>query len=341
MAVSNLIASLEVFRRCHEAARIHNIAVRQRRWRAVAGCGARPISTAPPYPRRHQPQPAAGTTAPAAAAADDSVGQVATLQGSATVTRGQCRGRGAASLRSDLQERHAARPAPTPRSASPSTTRRLSAFPPIRASSSMNSSIRRRQRQRRLVQRRDRHRRLCREPRRQDRRHEDHDAGSDARHSRHHRRGRCAGGGRRPRRRPIKLYPDADGHVGQIEVFDRQGGRLGALTQGASAFAIRRGAGGRLTAGRTEIPPQEAARDRGVLQRLNVAHTIGRQMVDPAPAIARAQSAGPNNQRRRAARRISVRRPAILAGRSAPSQSSAGGPGRPRPRGPKNDNRNR
>ena len=36
----------------------------------------------------------------------------------------------------------------------------------------------------------------------------------------------------------IKLYPDADGHVGRIEVFDRQGARLGVLTQGASAFAL-------------------------------------------------------------------------------------------------------
>ena len=37
----------------------------------------------------------------------------------------------------------------------------------------------------------------------------------------------------------IKLYPDADGHVGRIEVFDRQGARLGTLTQGSSAFALR------------------------------------------------------------------------------------------------------
>src|SRR5262249_47550727 len=36
----------------------------------------------------------------------------------------------------------------------------------------------------------------------------------------------------------IKLYPDADGRVGQIEVNDRQGARLGTLTQGASGFSI-------------------------------------------------------------------------------------------------------
>ncbi len=85
----------------------------------------------------------------------------------------------------------------------------------------------------------------------------------------------AAGGAAAP---TIKLYPDADGHVGQIEVFDRQGGRLGALTQGASAFAIRLGAGGRFAAVPYQIPPQEAARDRGVLQRLNATHNIGRRM---------------------------------------------------------------
>ena len=42
----------------------------------------------------------------------------------------------------------------------------------------------------------------------------------------------------------IKLYPDADGRVGHIEVNDRTSGtRLGALTQAASGFAIRPGAG--------------------------------------------------------------------------------------------------
>ena len=90
----------------------------------------------------------------------------------------------------------------------------------------------------------------------------------------------------------VKLYPDADGRVGQIEVFNRQGGRLGALTQGSSAFAIRPGLGGRFAAVPFQIPPQEAARDRGVVQRLFASHNIGRQM-----AIQRRQLRGPNRQR--------------------------------------------
>jgi FecR protein len=90
----------------------------------------------------------------------------------------------------------------------------------------------------------------------------------------------------------IKLYPDADGRVGQIDVFNRQGGRLGALTQGSSAFAIRPGLGGRLAAVPFQILPQEAARDRGVVQRLFASHNIGRQM-----AIQRRQLSGPNSGR--------------------------------------------
>lgn len=96
----------------------------------------------------------------------------------------------------------------------------------------------------------------------------------------------------------IKLYPDADGHVGQIEVFDRQtGGRLGALTQGASAFSLRVGAGGRLAAVPYQIPPQELARDRGVLQRLNVSHNIGRQMTIQRQQVRSRNQQRPNNQR--------------------------------------------
>jgi hypothetical protein len=116
----------------------------------------------------------------------------------------------------------------------------------------------------------------------------------------------------------IKLYPDADGHVGRIEVFDRQGGRLGALTQGTSAFALTVGAGGRLAAVPYQIPPQEAARDRGVLQRLTVSHNIGRQMV-----IQRRQSRSPNVPRR------NNQRP---PGRLQPQNRNPRGPGPLRPR---------
>jgi len=90
----------------------------------------------------------------------------------------------------------------------------------------------------------------------------------------------------------IKLYPDADGRVGQIDVFNRQGGRLGTLTQGSNAFAIRPGPGGRFAAIPFQISPQEAARDRGVVQRLFASHNIGRQM-----AIQRRQLRGPGRQR--------------------------------------------
>lgn len=91
----------------------------------------------------------------------------------------------------------------------------------------------------------------------------------------------------------IKLYPDDDGHVGRIEVFDRQGARLGALTEGASAFAMRPGAGGRFVAVPFQIPPFEETRDRGMLQRLRASHAIGRRMTTE-----RLRSRGPGRNRR-------------------------------------------
>ena len=105
----------------------------------------------------------------------------------------------------------------------------------------------------------------------------------------------------------VKLYPDADGHVGRIEVFNRQGGSLGALTQGASAFALRVGPGGRIAAVPYQIPAAEAARDRGALQRLTLTHTIGRQMLIQRQRLRGPQRGpqrgpgrqGPNNQRPR------------------------------------------
>ncbi len=96
----------------------------------------------------------------------------------------------------------------------------------------------------------------------------------------------------------IKLYPDADGRVGHIDVFDRQGGRLGALTQGSSAFQIQRGAGGRIAAVPFRIPPQEAARDRGVVQRLFASHNIGRRMTIQRRQLRQRNLRQPNNLRR-------------------------------------------
>ena len=135
----------------------------------------------------------------------------------------------------------------------------------------------------------------------------------------------------------IKLYPDADGHVGQMDVFDRQGNRLGALTQGASAFQLRPGAGGRLTAVPYRIPPQEAARDRGVLQRLNVAHNVGRRMI-----IQRRQLRAPNRQRpneqRPGRQRPNNQRPGRQNFRGPPNRPPRG-LGQPAPRNPQNKDR--
>jgi len=126
----------------------------------------------------------------------------------------------------------------------------------------------------------------------------------------------------------VKLYPDADGHVGQIDLFDRQGNRLGALTQGASGFQLGLGPGGRLMPRLYRIPPQEAARDRGVLQRLNTAHNLGRRMIEQ-----RRQQRAPNRQR------PNNQRPGRQNFRG-PSNRQPGGFGQPRRGGGRND-RNR
>ncbi|MBR0697172.1 FecR domain-containing protein [Bradyrhizobium lablabi] len=78
----------------------------------------------------------------------------------------------------------------------------------------------------------------------------------------------------------IKLYPDADGRVGRIEVSDRSGSSLGVLTRGASGFAIRPGIGGvRFAAVPLTITPQQIARDQGFVRQLHSAQTVGRQVV--------------------------------------------------------------
>jgi hypothetical protein len=77
----------------------------------------------------------------------------------------------------------------------------------------------------------------------------------------------------------IKLYPDPDGTVGRIEINDRSGSRLGFLTQGASGFTIRPGAGGRFAAVPLLISPQQALRDQGFVRQVHAAQNFGRRIV--------------------------------------------------------------
>ena len=78
----------------------------------------------------------------------------------------------------------------------------------------------------------------------------------------------------------IKLYPDADGRVGHIDVNDRTSGTLlGALTRASSGFAIRPGTGGaRFAAVPITIPAQQIARDRSFVSQVYLAQTTGRQI---------------------------------------------------------------
>jgi FecR protein len=106
----------------------------------------------------------------------------------------------------------------------------------------------------------------------------------------------------------IKLYPDADGRVGHIDVNDRGGARLGSLTQGASGFTIRPGAGGRFTAAPLMISPQEVLRDQGIVRQVHAAQSIGRQIVARQRALRQANPARNNNPRNNPARQPGPRR---------------------------------
>jgi hypothetical protein len=100
--------------------------------------------------------------------------------------------------------------------------------------------------------------------------------------------------GANPNNVAIKLYPDPDGHVGRIEVNGRDGSRLGALTQGASGFTVRPGADGRFTAAPLVISPQQGLRDQGIVRQVHAAQSVGRQIVTQK-RIERLQNPGRNN----------------------------------------------
>ncbi|SDS89481.1 FecR family protein [Bradyrhizobium canariense] len=105
----------------------------------------------------------------------------------------------------------------------------------------------------------------------------------------------------------IKLYPDADGRVGQIEISDRSGARLGSLTQGASGFTIRPGAGGRFSAVPLAISPQQALRDQGIVRQVHAAQNVGRQIVSQQRALRQANP-NRNNLRNNPARQPGLQR---------------------------------
>ncbi|THD73728.1 MAG: iron dicitrate transport regulator FecR [Bradyrhizobium sp.] len=120
----------------------------------------------------------------------------------------------------------------------------------------------------------------------------------------------------------IKLYPDADGSVGRIEVNGRDGLRLGFLTQGASGFTIRAGAGGRFTAAPLFISPQQALRDQGIVRQVHVAQSVGRQIVTQK-RIERLQNPGRNNP--------GARQPGLQRPNGLPQRPGAPQPGQQRP----------
>ncbi len=124
----------------------------------------------------------------------------------------------------------------------------------------------------------------------------------------------------------IKLYPDADGRVGRIEVNDRAGARLGALTQGASGFTIRPGMGGgaRFAAVPLAISPREALRDQGFVRQVHAAQTVGRQIVTEQRAFRRANP-GLNNNR---GNQPGQQRPNGAPGQNRPGQPQQGAPNR-------------
>jgi FecR-like protein len=139
----------------------------------------------------------------------------------------------------------------------------------------------------------------------------------------------------------IKLYPDPDGRVGHIDVSDRSGARLGSLTQGASGFTIRAGAGGRFTAAPLMISPQQAQHDQGIVRQVHAAQSVGRQIVAQQRALRQANPARNNNLRNNPARQPGVQRPNGLPQQrqnGLPQQRQGlpnrpGQPGQPQPPG--------
>jgi len=109
----------------------------------------------------------------------------------------------------------------------------------------------------------------------------------------------------------IKLYPDADGRVGRIEVFGRDGAQLGILSRPTTGFAIRPGAPGRFAAVPLQISAQEAERDRSFVRQAFSTQLAGRQINIQRRALQR-QNLQRQNQPRQNLQQPNSQRPEQL-----------------------------
>jgi FecR protein len=76
----------------------------------------------------------------------------------------------------------------------------------------------------------------------------------------------------------IKLYPDADGRVGRIELFGRDGRPLGVLSRAVTGFAVRAAPGGGFAAVAVPISASESDRDFAFVRQAYAAQRVGRQL---------------------------------------------------------------
>ncbi len=76
----------------------------------------------------------------------------------------------------------------------------------------------------------------------------------------------------------IKLYPDADGRVGRIELFGRDGRSLGVLSRAVTGFAVRAAPGGGFVAVAMPISASESDRDFALVRQAYAAQRLGRQL---------------------------------------------------------------
>jgi hypothetical protein len=76
----------------------------------------------------------------------------------------------------------------------------------------------------------------------------------------------------------IKLYPDADGRVGRIELFGRDGRSLAVLSRAVTGFAVRAAPGGGFAAVAVPISASESDRDFAFVRQAYAAQRAGRQL---------------------------------------------------------------